>query len=133
MTPKSWSKGFESAKAASLHSNASPVSKKMGASLYSGNRLLSIGYNVFYKTHPQYKTFKNGEVIHKNIHAEWMALLKRQHYTNTNLIMYVYRENSEGVPVCSKPCDMCREMMEVAGVSRVRYIDRKGKFVEEKL
>lgn len=81
---KSWVRGFETAKAASLHSNSSQVSKRMGASLYSGDRLLSIGYNLFYKTHPAYKTLTEGKVIHKNTHAEWMALLKRQHYNNTN-------------------------------------------------
>jgi len=131
--PKSWQRGFDSAKAASLHSNAPRVSKKMGAALYSGNRLLSIGYNLFYKTHPKYIFYEDGEKFAKNVHAEWMALLKRQHYSNSNLIMYVYRELDNGNLGCSKPCPMCKTMMEVAGVSKVRYIEKDGTYEEMKL
>ena len=130
---KSWQKGFDSAKVASLHSNAPRISKRMGAALYSGNKLLSVGYNLFYKTHPKYTFYENGEKFHKNVHAEWMALLKRQHYSNTNLIMYVYRELDNGDLGCSEPCNMCYNMMEVAGVSKVRFINKGGHYEEVKL
>lgn len=130
--PKSWQKGFDAAKAASLHSNSIQKSKQIGAALYSGNRLLSIGYNLFFKTHPQYKIKKKGETVHKNTHAEWMALLKRQYYEDTNLILYVYRESAKGNPACSRPCEVCESMLQLAGVSRVRFIDEEGNFKEEK-
>ena len=128
-----WKRGFEVAKNASLHSNGPSKGRRMGTALYSGNKLVSIGFNQYYKTHPKYRiSIKNVEIT-KNIHAEMSALIKRQYYTNKNLIMYIYREKDNGELGCSRPCELCYEMLRLAEVKRVCFINENGVFVEEKL
>jgi deoxycytidylate deaminase len=124
---KSWKRGFDAAKAARLYSNGDRPGRMLGAALFNGSNLISIGFNTFAKSHPhvQFATFD------KNIHAEHAAVIKRQHYDNgNNLILYVYRENCEGKPVCSKPCPSCQAILSLANVRWVRYIDNNGQHAE---
>ena len=124
---KSWQRGFDAAKAARCYSNGERPGRKLGAALFSGSVLISVGFNTFARTHPQIKfaTFE------KNVHAEHAAIIKRQHYNNgNNLTLYVWRENHLGNPVCSKPCMSCQKIMALANVRRVRYIDEGGRFTE---
>jgi deoxycytidylate deaminase len=117
---------MEIAKAASLLSNAKH-SRRIGAALFAGSRLLSIGYNTFGTTHP-----KSAPLC--NIHAEQRALIRRQYYENGNrLIMYVYRETTDGKPGCSHPCKNCLGLLKEAGVSTVHFLDKAGKLSELKL
>ena len=123
---KSWKRGFEAARVARLHSNGERPGRKLGAALFSGSNLISVGFNTYGKTHPRlkYATFE------KNVHAEHNAIIKRQYYTNSNLVIYVYREDHAGNPVCSRPCSTCLSILTLANVRKVRYIDEKGQFVE---
>ena len=123
----SWKRGFDAANAARLYSNGERPGRKLGAALFSGSTLISIGFNTFTKTHPVVKFDK----YYKNVHAEHAAIIKRQHYDNgNNLILYVYREDHSGKPVCSKPCSSCQSILRLANVKRVRYIDETGKHNE---
>ena len=74
--PKSWKRGFDAARAASVHSNGPMPGQKLGAALYAGSTLLSTGFNQWNKTHPNSK-FKN---YHGNTHAEVMSIIRRWHY-----------------------------------------------------
>ena len=124
---KSWQRGFDAAKAARLYSNGKLPGRRLGAALFSGSTLISVGFNTYAKTHPhvQYATFD------KNVHAEHAAIIKRRHYDNgNNLILYVYREDHTGTPVCSKPCSSCQVILTLANVKRVRYIDNEGNYKE---
>ena len=122
-----WVRGFETAQAASAHSDGRFVGSRMGAALYSGATLLAVGFNIYAKTHPEGKK-KTHDVT---IHAEQMALLRRRHYeTNATLTMYVWRETVGGVPASSKPCVSCQMRLRVAGVSKVRYINEHGEAEE---
>jgi len=126
----SWKRGFDAAKAARLYSNGNTPGRMLGAALFSGSNLISVGFNIFEKSHPDSKNKRTSN----NICAEHAAVIKRQHYNNgNNLIVYVYRENYEGKPVCSKPCLSCQTILNLANVKRVRYIDDKGKFAEMRL
>lgn len=120
MIPKSWKRGFDVAKASSVYSIAPKQRVKVGAALYNGPRLLSIGFNTYGTTHPGTAKEKDFD---RNIHAEHRALIKRQYYVNDNSTMYVYRGNANGEAVCSRPCSHCQILMKDAGVSRVRFID----------
>lgn len=132
--PKSWNRGFEVAKAASLLSNSPTVSKKMGAALFNRNNLISIGYNIYDKTHPLYVgRDKQGIDFCYNTHAELMAITRRRHYNNGSLILYVYRETQNGELACSRPCKICSKVIKEFGVKRVRFIDEQGQFIEEKI
>lgn len=113
---RTWARGFEVAKAAALLSNARHA-RRVGAALYSGSTLLSIGYNEYGKSHPKAVW---------NMHAEHRALLRRQYHVSKNLIVYVFRETADGKEACSKPCSNCAALMKEAGVRLVRYLDEVG-------
>lgn len=127
MKPTSWVRGFEAAKAASRYSIAPRIGLKVGAALFAKSTLLSIGFNTFGCTHPD--SFRTDE-WHRNIHAEHRAILKRQHYSDWNSVMYVYRERSDGTAGNCKPCVTCQMLMIEAGVRRVRFINAHGKMEE---
>lgn len=121
---KSWDRGFQVAKAASEYGVAPRKSRKVGAAIYAGSKLLAIGFNHYGKTHPQ---------TDWGIHAEHSALIKRAYYPAKNMVMYVYRELADGSTACSRPCDNCIYLMRLAGVSAVRFADTDGNFKEEKI
>jgi len=121
---KSWKRGFSVARAASLHSTGTTVGQKLGAALYSGSNLLSIGFNDWNKIskYAQHNTY------YGNVHAEVSALIKRWHYEKSNnLILYVSRTitNSEKTIFdygCSRPCIKCMRLIKEYGVRRVRFL-----------
>jgi deoxycytidylate deaminase len=121
---KSWDRGFQVAKAASEYGVAPRKSRKVGAAIYAGSKLLAIGFNHYHKTHP---------ATEWGIHAEHAALIKRAYYPAKNMVIYVYRELANGSVACSRPCDNCIYLMRLAGVSTVRFADADGIFKEEKI
>jgi len=118
---RSWKRGFETAKAASLNSIAPRHARKVGAALFSGSVLLSLGHNSYNHGHPKASW---------NIHAEHRALLRRQHYdvNGRGLILYVYREVRSGAAACSRPCRNCQILLREAGVRVVRFVNESGQF-----
>jgi cytidine deaminase len=128
--PRSWRRGFEAAAAVRQYSVAKTPSYKLGAALFNGSRLVSVGFNIYGKTHPSSRE----RTFDKNLHAEHAALIKRQHYDgDSSLVMYVYRENRSGIPVCSRPCGNCISRSRLGGVGRIRFVNEEGQFVEEKI
>jgi len=132
---KSWKRGFDAARAASVHSNAKTTGMRVGAALFSGSNLLSFGYNDWNKTSPN---ARNPTYV-GNVHAEVMALNRRWHYDKSkNLILYISRtcSNSEKTKTfdgCSRPCDNCMKAIKEFGISRIRYFDEYGFPSETKL
>ncbi|MGI4811883.1 MAG: hypothetical protein ACRYGG_00870 [Janthinobacterium lividum] len=128
----SWKRGFDVAKAARLHSNGVRPGEKLGAALFSGPILVSIGFNTYDKTHPAASNKK----FNRCIHAEHACLIRRQYHADKDLVMYVYRETSthKGVvtPSISKPCESCMQLLSLAGVKRVRYFNLLGEVEELK-
>lgn len=123
----SWKRGFTAAKAASVHSNADKQSKRIGAAIFSKGSLIAIGFNMYGYTHPDaHRT----NTYNRNLHAEHKALLKRQYYSNHGMILYTYRETTDGKPACSKPCLNCETLIKEAGISVIRYIDTNGQMAE---
>jgi deoxycytidylate deaminase len=135
MLSKSWKRGFEVANAASIHSDGARPGEKMGAALFSGARLLAIGFNIWDKSNPDSRHVR----FDRNSHAEHIALIKRRHYDNANnLVMYVFRQKMAVDKVtilnaCSKPCNNCQYLMKLAGVRRVRFFDENGEPAEMKI
>ena len=123
-----WRRGFDAAQAALQHAvpPRGSTALRMGAALFCGANLVSIGFNDCSRSHPDTKL--------KMIHAELMALIRRRHYDDPdNLVMYVYRQSALGKPACSKPCPMCMACMVTAGIRRVRFVDSRGRYAEIKL
>jgi deoxycytidylate deaminase len=119
-----WTRNFQVAKIASLQSSARKA-RRVGAALYSGGTLLSIGYNEYGHSHPDAPW---------NLHAEHRALLKRQYYDDKGrLIMYVWRALASGAAANSKPCENCTRLMREAGIRLVRFVNEAGRFEEMKI
>jgi len=125
---KSWRRGFQAARAASLLSNGPTLGAKLGAALYAGSNLLSVGYNDWFKTTPHTRN----ATYNGNTHAEAMALIKRWHYDHSgNLILYVWRSTTDPQQTqtgngCSRPCASCMNLIRLAGVRRIRFFDEQG-------
>jgi deoxycytidylate deaminase len=132
--PERWKIGFRQARGSSYLSNARMTSKRMGAVLVNGKNVVSRGYNMFTKSHPEFQDIdEEGEDFLRNSHAELMALVRRKHHDVNNLTMYVWRSLDDGTPANSRPCRICMKLIKEFGVKRVRFIDDSGNFVEEKL
>lgn len=115
-------RGFSVALAASLLSNAPRTGLCMGAALFHGSRLLSIGANRW-NTHPA----SNNENFTRSLHAEHCALVRRQHYdAPSRMTLYVARKREDGSLGCSKPCPNCIALARLAGVRRVWFYDTNG-------
>lgn len=132
---RSWQRGFDAARAASLLSNGTSPGYRLGAALYAGSNLLSVGFNDWDKSTPHSTTRK----YQGNTHAEAMALVRRWHYgRGSNLILYVSRTTTDPQHVefkngCSRPCGSCMNLIRLAGVKRIRFYDEKGNPAEIKL
>jgi deoxycytidylate deaminase len=115
--------------AASDMSDAPRIGLCMGAALYSGPRLLSLGYNRWH-THPE----SDNSGYNVSLHAEHVALLRRRHYDRRGrLTMYVARQREDGSLGCSKPCANCVRLCKIAGVARIWFYDYNGKIEEMSL
>jgi deoxycytidylate deaminase len=117
-------RGFDVALAASLLSTAPRAGLRLGSALFAGARLLSVGFNRWH-THP---ASDNTKEFDRTLHAEAVALLRRQHYDTLNrMTLYVARRREDGTLGCSKPCANCMALARLAGVRRVWFYDQEGK------
>jgi deoxycytidylate deaminase len=118
-------RGFSTAFAAAKLSDAPREGLKMGASLYSGSRLLSLGANLYKRSHP---ASDNTAEFFRSTHCEQVALLRRQHYdAPSRMTLYVARKREDGTIGCSKPCANCMALARLAGVRRIWFYNAMGK------
>jgi len=116
-------RGMSVALAASLLSDAPRCGLRLGASLFHGSRLLSIGANRWH-THP---ASHNTKEFNRTLHAEAVALLRRAHYDAPHrLTLYVARKHEDGTLGCSRPCANCMALARLAGVRRVFFYNHEG-------
>jgi deoxycytidylate deaminase len=131
--PNSWKIGFDQAKNSLQFCVAPHHAKKIGSALFNGNKLVSIGYNLYDKSHTFYSGIRNFLDHDKCVHSEMTALVKRQYYGDNNLILYIYRELKNGTIACAKPCNICMKLIKLAGVKRIRYTSNNNLYMEEKI
>lgn len=132
--PYSIRRGFEAAEAAASYSDWPSKRTQMGSAIFMGSRLLSIGFNQFWKARPGnrfYKLRQDGVVVEyvKPFHAEQSALVKirhREYPSRKKLIMFVYRMDSQNQPASSFPCQMCQTDITTSGISTVHFIAPGG-------
>lgn len=110
--------------AAAQLSTAPRTGLKVGAALYCGARLLSLGSNRW-QSHPE----SDNTGFNRSLHAEAVALIRRKHYDapRGRLTLHVARQREDGTMGCSKPCDNCMRLCKLAGVARVWYYNTEGK------
>lgn len=92
---------------------------RVGASIYIGNKLISVGWNSK-KTHP------DNESIFKWHHAETAALIGTSKRDLSKATIYVVRLTRTNRISISKPCEGCQRMLKAAGITRIVYTDRLG-------
>jgi len=133
-------KGFEAAKVASLYSDGDSVRQRMGSAIFAGSRLLSIGFNQYYKSRPDNRFIKivDNKLVeyYKATHAEQSALDKIKYspnYTKAKLILYIYREGANGMPSASAPCELCQSVIKRSDISIVRFFTMSGEYREWKV
>ncbi len=125
---RSWQRGMDAAKAASMFSNGTSLGYRLGAALYAGSNLLSVGFNDWCKSTPLSRhRFYDG-----NTHAEAMTLVRRRHYDRgNNLILYISRTKTDTFHTvtknaCSRPCKSCMNLIRLAGVKKIRFYNEDG-------
>ena len=116
--------GFDTALAASFLSNAPRQSLRLGAALFAGARLLSVGCNLYGRSHP---ASNNGKEFVRSTHAEHQCLLRRQWNPIGNLTLFVARRLASGEIGCSRPCANCMALARLAGVRRIWFYNAEGK------
>lgn len=92
---------------------------RVGAALFKGKSLVSIGWNSK-KTHPDSLT------RYKAHHAEFACLTglyKTDLATTTIFIARITKGNNIGI---SKPCDACATLLRTSGIKKVFYTNQKG-------
>lgn len=124
-----WTKGFTAAKEAIVYTEGKCPGHFMGAAIYSGNRLLSVGNNCDIKTKPGNSAVKvDGTQYNISCHAEQMAIdkIKYREVNKAGLIMYVVRLRASGEFATSRPCTMCIDYMKAYGIRVIRFINKNG-------
>lgn len=102
---------------AKLISKESTHFPQIGAVIYKGNRVISLGFNKI-KSHPKLAN----EDRFFSLHAEMSAILNAKQNLK-GCTIYVYREYQDGDPALAKPCKHCMPNLIEAGISKVYYTD----------
>lgn len=93
---------------------------QVGAAIYVGNKLISIGWNED-KTDPKQRS------IFRWRHAETAALVGTRKTDLSRATMYVTRVTKTGGLRIAKPCKDCQRILRAAGIRRVVFTNRLGK------
>lgn len=98
-------------------SEKSEYHHKLGAVITKKNKIIGLGFNKPFKTHP--KSNNN----FKTIHAELDAILDCIKQDLEGSSIYIYRENKAGIPVSAKPCFHCQELIRRFKLKKVYYTE----------
>jgi deoxycytidylate deaminase len=97
---------------------------KIGCVIVKGNKILGVGFNVL-KTHP------HSPHKHKSTHAEFMAVVSSG-YEVSRATAYIFRQQKNGTPAMSRPCESCFRYLTESGIKKIVYTF-EGSFKEEKV
>lgn len=91
---------------------------KLGAVIFTKRgRILSVGHNWLFKTHPLIRRYDE----HKTLHAECHAILSYPHKDKLKgAEIFVYRKAKGGM-ANAKPCPCCMSIIKLFGIKRVWY------------
>jgi len=106
-------------KAATDAARLSTMNHRVGAAIYLGNRLISLGWNSN-KTHPSVDTNLKWH------HAETAALVGLSRIDLARAIIYVTRIRKDGSKSIAKPCESCEGNLRNVGIRKIFYTDREG-------
>jgi len=85
-------------------------------------RVLSIGKNNYFKTHPVQKMYaqKAGLPDKEYLHAEVAAIVNCKDLSRAHRIS-ILRYNTDGSPALARPCKVCMSAIEAAGIKIVDH------------
>ena len=85
-------------------------------------RVLSIGKNSYFKTHPVQKLHaeKVGLPDKEYLHAEISAIVGCKNLSEAHRIR-ILRFNRDGSPATAKPCKVCMSAIEAAGIEHIDH------------
>lgn len=92
--------------------------QRVGAALFKGSRLISIGWNVK-KTHPKAKTIWSQ-------HAEFKVFLGLKKEDIIGCDLYIARVTRGERIKTAKPCKDCHPLLEGLGLNKVYYTNDNG-------
>lgn len=89
------------------------------------NKILSVGWNDGWKTHPLAK--KHGYRF-SSIHSELAAIIRIGIDNCHGLTLINVRVNSLGEIRISKPCSICQSWLSTLGLKQIYYTNNEGRF-----
>lgn len=96
------------------------------AGVFYKTRLLSVGENLPYTTHPLQEQFKRAEWAH-SVHAEVSCLIKLKQDYKRGLELVSLRFSASGGLLNAKPCSGCQAAIRYAGFPGAWYSTSEGK------
>ncbi len=93
---------------------------RVGAAIFRGRRLISMGWNNTWKTHPDSKA------RFQAVHAEFEAIKGNYKYDLIGATLYVVRLSNANRRGMAKPCKHCQEVIAASGIRNVVYTDQNG-------
>lgn len=88
-------------------------------------RVLSVGENSYYKSHPKQAEFAKiagrEEAIY--LHAEIAAIIKLRNKQDKAYRIFIERYSKDGEPLLAKPCEICTVALEMAGIEVIDYTE----------
>jgi deoxycytidylate deaminase len=95
---------------------------RLGATLYSGNKVIKTGHNLQGggKSHPIVARWTDREG-YKSLHAELHALMGVHPARVRGCDVYVFRIRRDGSQGCAKPCQNCQSELARRGINRIYY------------
>jgi len=117
-------KFFEAARSVAMVSKGIGKRKNFrhGAVIVNKNKILSVGHNS-YKTHPIMAKY----TIFPHLHAEQSAIINLGLFNCAGTDLYVVRINRQNDFMMSKPCIVCKRLIDEITIRNVYYTDRQGK------
>jgi len=93
---------------------------RVGAALFLGSRLISLGWNQ-HKTHPECNCYTQ--------HAEFTTICRSRKKipVSDKVILYVARLTRTNQISYARPCPPCQRKLLDAGITKVYYTDYNGK------
>ena len=98
----------------------------LAAILKRGHRVIRVASNST-KTHPRFKRVYSDGTTSAQMHAEMSVLRFAQPGDELEVMRFRRCDHSYAM---AKPCHHCMQFMTDAGISRVRYTNRSGKWEE---
>jgi len=98
---------------------------KFGALIAKGRKVLGVGHNDVYKTHPLSTTYN------QYIHAELDAILGTADEDLSGATIYVRRSGAKEAPLLSRPCYHCMALIKRKGIKNIVYVDAEGNICKE--